>query len=116
MNDYKTELEQIRKELDEIKAWVEYRDMMTRIYRETVFNYARRNNLKLTPEMTKFLENECISRSSKDGEPYDELPGKIYGCGYITFKYHIVKYIFDHYYDELKKKCEELEDYDEDRK
>jgi hypothetical protein len=109
MDDYKTKLEQIRKDLDEIKSWLEYHDMMTRIYRETVVNYARRNNLKLTPELTKFLEDECIIRSSKEGEPYDEIPGNVYGCGYITFKHHIVKYVFDHYYDEFDKKREELE-------
>ena len=114
MNDYKTEFEQIRKDLDEIKSWLEYHDKMTRIYRETVVNYARRNNLKLTHELTNFLEDECISRSSKEGEPYDEKPGKMLGCGYITFKYYIVKETFDYYYDEIKKKCEELEDYDED--
>ena len=109
MNDHKTELEQMRKDLDEIKAWLEHHDKMTRVYSETIINYARRNHLTLTPEMTKDLEIECISRSSKEGEPYDERPRVEYGCGYTAFKHHIVKYVFDHYYDELKKKYKEKE-------
>ena len=112
MNDYKTELEEMRKDIDEIKSWLEYYDKINRIYGDTVIGYAKRNNLKLTPELTKFLENECISRTSKEGEPYDER-GKMFGCGYIMFKYYIVEYTFNLYRDKIKKECEELS-YDKD--
>lgn len=112
MNDCKVQLEQIRKDIDEIKSKLEYYEKMTRIYGDTVINYARQNNLKLTLELTKFLEDECITRSSRDGEPYDEELGKMYGCGYIKFKYYIVKDTFNYYHDKIKKESEELE-YDE---
>ena len=109
MKDCKVELEQIRKDLDEIKSRLEYYDKMTRIYGDTVINYARQNGLKLTLELTKFLEDECITRSSRDGEPYDKKPGKLYGCGYIKFKYYIVKETFNYYYDEIKKNNKDKE-------
>ena len=106
-------IEDIYREIYGIKNELQYSESINKVYNETIVNYARKHNYILNPELTRMLERKTLLEAKRCNERYDELPQKMYGEGYTTFQFNTVEYIFKRYYNEFKKKCEELS-YDED--
>ena len=106
-------IEELQREIYDIKNTIQYVDNINKVYNETIINYARKNNYILNPKLIRLLERKTILEAKRWNESYDELPQKMYGEGYTTFRFNTVEYIFKHYYDVFKKKSEES-DYDED--
>lgn len=106
-------IEDIYREIYGIKNELQYSESINKVYNENIVNYARKHNYILNPELTRMLERKTLLEAKRCNERYDELPQKIYGEGYTTFQFNTVEYIFKRYYNEFKKKCEELS-YDED--
>ena len=102
-------IEELQREIYDIKNTMQYVDNINKVYNETIINYARKYNYILNPKLIRLLERKTILESKTHNQKYDELPQKMYGEGYTTFQFNIVEYVFKHYYDEFKKKSEELE-------
>ena len=99
-------IEDIYREIYNIKNDMRYSENINKVYNETIINYARKNNYILNPELTRMLERKTLLEAKRNNEKYDELPQRMYGEGYTTFQFNTVEYIFKKYYDKFKKELE----------